>query len=339
MEWSNHAIALRASAEVVTRSLDNPRKAEDAPNLGVGESCDVGVIEVTWDLEGPEMVSAVCEEYPLVPRFEGEENDSCETMDLPVAEYSTTQIESPVVEIFDRAPKSIFGRVAEVPTSFLDPAVGYTRFLEGLESRYNASTTHIPQFEPFSVVGTYEEGQGGVEGLDEGGRLTIVDTGHLERPPGNVFVSIEPPTVKFFDPRDFAPKLSHKKVEELPPSVANLSAGCVKVFEGTETRHDEWVLLLLWLSSRFEPLLPIGTYGKGQVDAKSLFRGCGLTLDDIAHLLRPPGYVIEERLLVSNSLIAIVDACHMVLAHQVIPVFSSSRRWTLCRFEGECWNK
>jgi hypothetical protein len=69
MEWGNHTIALRASAEVVTHSLDNPREREDAPYARGDESCDVGVIGV--DLERPEMVSAVCERYLLVPRFEG----------------------------------------------------------------------------------------------------------------------------------------------------------------------------------------------------------------------------------------------------------------------------
>ena len=35
MEWSNHAITLQASAEVVTHSLDNPREREDTPDVQV----------------------------------------------------------------------------------------------------------------------------------------------------------------------------------------------------------------------------------------------------------------------------------------------------------------
>jgi len=75
----------------------------------------------------------------------------------------------------------------------------------------------------------------------------------------------------------------------------------VKDLEGTRC---EWVVPFL-LFIRFEPLLAIGTYRKGQVDVKSLYRGCGLTLDDVAHLLRPPGYVLKH-LWWNNT--AIVDA-------------------------------
>jgi hypothetical protein len=92
---------------------------------------------------------------------------------------------------------------------------------------------------------------------------------------------------------------------------------------------------------RFEPFWAIGTCGKGQVGVKSLNRGGGLTLDDVGHLVRPPGCIFEERWSLSSwdrLLIAIVDACHMVLEHQVIALFGA-RRWNLCRFEGECWNK
>ena len=38
MEWDNQAIALRASAEVVTYSLDR----EDTPDVQVHKSCDIG---------------------------------------------------------------------------------------------------------------------------------------------------------------------------------------------------------------------------------------------------------------------------------------------------------
>jgi hypothetical protein len=85
MEWSNHAIALRASAEVVTHSLDNP--GEGAPDVQVGvKRCDVGAVGLLRDLDGPERDSVVCGVLPLVPHFEGEENYRYEMTNLPVAE-------------------------------------------------------------------------------------------------------------------------------------------------------------------------------------------------------------------------------------------------------------
>jgi hypothetical protein len=350
MEWSDHANTLRTSAEVVSHSLDRskgeggycgqPKEGEDTPNLRVVESCDVGVIGMTKDLEGPEMVSAICVEDPLVPRFEGEEDDRCETMDSPVAECHPSPIEFPNAEVFECALKSMFGRVEEGPPNILNPLVDCVKFVEGLETRHDASTTRIPRFEPFSVVGNYEKGQGGDGSVDGDEKLTLVDTVHLERPPRNVLVSVDSSAVKTFDLGDFSPKMLHERIEESLPSVANPPAGCVENFEGAETVEVEWVMSVA-VVHHFGPFWAIGT-GKGQIDVEELHRGGGLTLDNIAHLLRPPGWVTERRWWKETSsslLIALVDACHMVLAHQVISVFSSSRRWTLCRFEGECWNK
>lgn len=64
--------------------------------------------------------------------------------------------------------------------------------MQSLETCYDASATHILRFELFSVGGTYEKGQRGVIDLEKGGGLTIIDTVHLERPPGNVFMFVEP---------------------------------------------------------------------------------------------------------------------------------------------------
>jgi hypothetical protein len=116
------------------------------------ESCDVGVIGDTRDLEGPEMDSAVHEEYLLVPCFEGEEDDQCKTTDLPVAECSPSPIEFTVVEVFDRAPKSMSEYVAEVPPMYLNPLVGLAMFFKGLESHYDTGavcTSFLGHFEPF----------------------------------------------------------------------------------------------------------------------------------------------------------------------------------------------
>lgn len=84
---------------------------------------------VMKDVEGPEMDGAICEEDPLVPRFEGVEDDRCETLDLPVAECPPSQIEFPVVEFFDRAPKLMFRRVAEAPPNVLNPLVDCVKFV------------------------------------------------------------------------------------------------------------------------------------------------------------------------------------------------------------------
>jgi hypothetical protein len=71
MEWSNHAIALQASAEVVTHPSEDHKGGDFSSDMQMGvKRCDVGVIEVTKDLGGPEM-STVYEKYPLVPCFKG----------------------------------------------------------------------------------------------------------------------------------------------------------------------------------------------------------------------------------------------------------------------------
>lgn len=79
------------------------------------------------------MVGAVCGEYPLVPRFEGEEDDGCESMDLPVAKYPSTPVGFPTVRMVDRAPKLMFKCIAEVPPSFVSPLVGFTKFSKVLK--------------------------------------------------------------------------------------------------------------------------------------------------------------------------------------------------------------
>lgn len=59
------------------------------------------------------MTGTICEENPLVPRFEGEEDKRCETMDFPVAEYPMTSVEFPPIKNFNCALKSMFGPVVE----------------------------------------------------------------------------------------------------------------------------------------------------------------------------------------------------------------------------------
>jgi hypothetical protein len=103
--------------------------------------------------------------------------------------------------------------------------------------------------------------------------------------------------------------------------------------DGKRLSDDEWAISIAVVRC-LVPSLAIGTYGKGQVDVESSYGGFGITLDDIAHLVQPPRCIFERCWLEDKALsllIAVVDACHMVLMCQLI--------LPLCRFEGECWNK
>jgi len=171
----------------ISHSLNIQRKGKEAPDVQMGESCDIGIIGVTRDLERTEMVGVICEEHPLVLCSKEKEDFQCEMMDLPVAECLSSQIE---FSIFNHTLKSMFRHVAETPPSVLNSLVDCTKFVEGLEIHYDASTTHIPHFESFSAVVVYKKGQGGVEGLEKGGGFTLVNTIHLEHPPDNVFMFV-----------------------------------------------------------------------------------------------------------------------------------------------------
>ena len=189
MEWRTHAIVLRTSAEVVPCLLEEPKGGEKDADVQVHGSCDVGVIEMSRELDEPRKEFAVCVEYRLVPRFEGKEDIQAETMDLPIARGSPTPNESPVAENFDL---DNCASVANAPE-------GREKFPEGpetcndasttqivVEIRRIASTTHISLLEPFLAVGTYEKGQKFFEGVYGGRGLTLA-VAHLVRPPGYVF--------------------------------------------------------------------------------------------------------------------------------------------------------
>jgi hypothetical protein len=218
MEWRTHPIEFRASAEAVTHSSGEPKGGEVDADVQVHGSCDVGVIEMSRELDGLREEFAVCEGYQLVLRFEGEEGIRAETMDLPIG--SPAPIESPVAEIYD--------------------------------------------------------------------------------------------------PDDFALKSMRHDVVGPSSCVVNHSVGCVKFFEGADTPQLEWVVPFVFFS-RLEPYLAIRTYEMGQRVVMSICRGGGLTLDDVGHLVRPPGDDFEQ--FESCSLIVVVDACHTGVMCQVICIF------------------
>jgi len=102
------------------------------------EGCGVGNIGPLKDLDGVKEGCAVCEEYASVPHFEGKD-DWCETTDIPGAEY------------LDIPPLPVNERLEELPPSVANLLVGCAKPFEYLETRYNASTTHILvvcRFEP-----------------------------------------------------------------------------------------------------------------------------------------------------------------------------------------------
>jgi hypothetical protein len=181
MQWRIHATVLRASVEVVTCLSGGPKGEGVDADMQVHEGCDGGVIEMSRESDGRRQEFAICEEYPLVLRFEGEEDIRAETMDLPVACGSPTPNESPVAENFD--PSDCAG-VANTPG---DRAM----FSEGPETCDDAGTTHIVVkthqnasathkldvrcFKPSLAVGTYKKGQKAIEGVYGGGGPTLFD--------------------------------------------------------------------------------------------------------------------------------------------------------------------
>ena len=131
-----------------------------------------------------------------------------------------------------------------------------------------------------------------------------------------------------------------ERVAVLPLSVHEVPVSCAKLSEGAETRQDEWDVAFVVIF-RFEPFGAVGDCEEDQKTVVSTCRGGGLTMKEVGHLVRPPGYVSDKErwwlssrlcLLIARSLIA--DAYHMVpLMRQLINRFGI----ILCRFEGECW--
>jgi hypothetical protein len=131
MKWETHAIVLQSSMEVVAIPWINPRERKVDADVQVHESCDVGVIEMSRELDGLREKVAVCKGYLLVLRFEREEDNRAKTMDLPIAHGSPAPIESLTAEIFDLDDHA---SVANTPEDGV-------KFSEGPKTCNDASTT------------------------------------------------------------------------------------------------------------------------------------------------------------------------------------------------------
>ena len=82
MEWCNHAIDERTD-EMITRPPGNHRGGKDDR---VTETRKESRTETNWPSKAPELPKiecTTCDTNVLVPRFEGEKDDRCETRDLP----------------------------------------------------------------------------------------------------------------------------------------------------------------------------------------------------------------------------------------------------------------
>jgi hypothetical protein len=122
----------------------------------------------------------------------------------------------------------------------------------------------------------------------------------MDLPFARVFpVSIEPPTVKNFDPSDSALKIACKRVVESSPSVVDVPGGYEKFSGVFETRYDASNTHIMVESrqnasnthiSILEPYLAVGTYEKSQKFFEGIYGGGGLTLG-VGHLVRPPEFV------------------------------------------------
>jgi hypothetical protein len=182
MEWRNHTIPEIDETRIRTRPPDDHRGGVDDPGVQVHKGCcDVGVIELMRNLEGPKEEFAICEECPSVPRFEGEEDSiQAETMDLPAAHGSPASIESPTAKNFDPPVLTLKTpyECIELPPSVVDLSVGCAKFFEGTEAYQGEPAVPISvvyRFEPSWDTGACKKGQGIVVDTHGGVGLPMVD--------------------------------------------------------------------------------------------------------------------------------------------------------------------
>ena len=94
MTWRNHAID--EQPDEPTRPLDDPKGGE---NKNVVRSHETPHNETTWPSQAPEPLVIewkTCKPNVLVPRFEGENKDRCETRDLPEVPIPGTAAPDPL---------------------------------------------------------------------------------------------------------------------------------------------------------------------------------------------------------------------------------------------------
>jgi len=203
MEWRNHAIVLQTvEVEAESRPLGD-HKGGDDPTARTCEGCTKIESRPLGNHKGgeaendpaarmreeyfaeekgpgvPEIERDAYEEYSLVPRFEGEEENTSETMDLPV--------KSPVPPKV--VPYMIFSS-AELPE--VEPGgVGWRNLmLVVIFVRGNAIRAPIFvdfRFGQLAIAGNCNEGQKGIQDMFGMGGLTLDVTAHLERPPSGDF--------------------------------------------------------------------------------------------------------------------------------------------------------
>ena len=192
MEWRNHAIVLQTvEVEAESRPLGDHKEgeAENDPAAQVREGCYIETItrplgnhkggEDDPVTRMPEIECDDYEEYSSVPRFEGEEENTSETRDLPMVPIPGIAAPDPLsaIEI-----SKFFGpkRVSEGREKFFEVP-------EVVQDVCAVAVFVIYHFEPNFTVGGCLFGQKiipsmyGIEGL------TLDVTIDLERPPGDVF--------------------------------------------------------------------------------------------------------------------------------------------------------
>ena len=123
------------------------------------------------------MECVICKVLPLVPRFDGEEDDRCEITNLPATEGPLAPMNPLLSKNFDPpncAPEAMCQSVEESPLSIVDVPMGCAKLIEGAEThrdKWVVLFSVVGHFEPTLAVGTWDKGQV-VESTYGGGGFT-----------------------------------------------------------------------------------------------------------------------------------------------------------------------
>jgi len=162
--------------KIETRPLGNHKggEAENDPAVRMRE----GYFAEEKGPGVPEIERNVCKEYSLVPRFEGEEENTSETMDLPV--------KSPVPpKVF---PYMIFSSAELRKVEPGGVGLENSKLVASFIGRNPFQVFWLPIFVDFrsgqlAIAGSCNDSQMGIQDLFGVGGLTLDITAHLERPP------------------------------------------------------------------------------------------------------------------------------------------------------------